>query len=138
MSAHPRLNVPADKVAVILVDHGSKINESNQLLIEIVEAYRRSSDWAIIEPAHMELAEPSIAAAFGRCVDQGAELVIVMPYFLGPGRHSSQDIPRLTAEAARAYEGVDFLVAGALGLHESMLKVVDERIGEAIDAAAEC
>ena len=117
---------------MILVDHGSVVGESNQLLVEIVEAYRRHSEWAIVEPAHMELAEPSIAAAFGRCVEQGAELVIVMPYFLGPGRHASRDIPRLTAEAAQAHAGVEYLVTGPLGLHESLLTVVDERIDEAL------
>lgn len=127
-----QINVPNDKVAVILVDHGSKIEASNQLLVEIVEAYRRHSDWKIVEPAHMELAEPSIAAAFGRCAEQGAELVIVMPYFLGPGRHSSQDIPRLTAEAAQAYPGIEHLVTAPLGLHELMLRVIDERIGETL------
>ena len=136
MSADPRLHVRDDRVAVILVDHGSKIDASNQLLNKIVEAYRRHCDWAIVEPAHMELAEPSIAAAFGRCAEQRAKLVIVMPYFLGPGRHSSQDIPRLTAEAARAYPGIEHLVAAPLGLHELMLQVIDERIGEAIGASA--
>ena len=131
-----QLNVSDDRVAVILVDHGSIIDESNQLLVEIVDAYRGHSDWAIVEPAHMELAEPSIAAAFGRCAEQGAELVIVMPYFLGPGRHSSQDIPRLTAAAARAFAGVEYMVTAPLGLHELMLQVIDERIGEAIGASA--
>lgn len=136
MTADPHLNVPVERVGVILVDHGSIVDESNQLLVEIVEAYRQFSDWTIVEPAHMELAQPSIAAAFGSCADQGAQLVIVMPYFLGPGRHSSQDIPRLTAEAARAHPGIDHLVTGPLGLHEFLLRVISERIGEAIDASA--
>ncbi len=133
-----QLNVSDDRVAVILVDHGSIVDESNQLLVEIVDAYRGHSDWAIVEPAHMELAEPSIAAAFGRCAEQGAELVIVMPYFLGPGRHSSQDIPRLAAEAVQAFPNLKHLVTEPLGLHELMLQVIDERIGEAIGASAKC
>jgi len=121
-----------DKVAVILVDHGSTVDQSNRLLVEIVEAYRRHSGWKIVEPAHMELAEPSIAAAFGSCAQQGAELVIVMPYFLGPGRHSSRDIPRLAAEAGQAFPRLEYLVTAPLGLDEFLLRVVDERIAEAI------
>ena len=135
MNADPRPNIPAERVAVILVDHGSKVEASNQLLVEIVEAYRRHSDWAIVEPAHMELAEPSIAAAFDSCVKQAAEFVIVMPYFLGPGRHSSQDIPRLTAAAASAHPGVEYLVAGPLGQHELMLEVIDSRLSEALETS---
>lgn len=34
-----------------------------------------------------ELADPSIANAFDRCVEQGATRVIISPYFLFPGRH---------------------------------------------------
>ena len=128
-------DLAADKVAVILVDHGSKIDQSNRLLEDIVAAYRQHSDWTIVEPAHMELAEPSIASAFDRCAQQGANMVIVMPYFLGPGRHSSQDIPRLTAQAACAHPGIEHLVTEPLGLHELMLKVVDQRISEAIGSS---
>ena len=80
----------------------------------------------------MELAEPTIASAFQQCVQQGAEFVVVMPYFLGPGRHSSQDIPRLAAEAGQAFPGVKHLVTAPLGLHELLLQVVDERIAEAL------
>ena len=119
-----------EKTAVILVDHGSRREASNQQLLEVVEAYRKHADWQIIEPAHMELAEPSIATAFGRCVERGAERIIVFPYFLGPGRHWDQDIPALSAEAAQACGGVEFLVTAPFGLHALMLQVIDQRIGE--------
>jgi len=37
-----------------------------------------------------ELAEPSIRDAFQSCVQQGANRIIVSPFFLSPGRHWSQ------------------------------------------------
>jgi len=98
--------MPSQKTGVILVDHGSRREESNQLLLEVVEAYRQHAQWEIVEPAHMELAKPSIATAFERCVRRGAELVVVFPYFLAPGRHWDQDIPALSAEAAEACGGI--------------------------------
>ena len=88
--------------------------------------------WPIVEPAHMELAEPSIATALGRCVQQGAEWVILFPYFLGPGRHSTEDIPRLAAEAAAQYPGLRYRVTSPLGLHPSLLQVIDTRIAECL------
>jgi len=130
------LGVPPEKIGVILVDHGSRREESNQLLLKVVEAYRQHADWQIIEPAHMELAEPSIATAFARCVERGAELVIVFPYFLSPGRHWHSDIPALAAEAAQAHAGVKFLVTAPLGLHELMLQVIDQRIANCLQHAA--
>jgi len=48
--------------------------------------YREQSGRAIVQLAHMEIAEPSIDEAFARCVEQGATLVAVSPFFLSPGR----------------------------------------------------
>lgn len=118
--------------AVILVDHGSHRSESNDLLLEVAAAYMNHSGLPIVEPAHMELAEPSIATAFARCVEQGARLIVVLPYFLAPGKHWNEDIPRLAAEAAANHPGVGHLVADPLGLHPLMLQIVDERIREAL------
>ena len=137
-----QLNTPPDKVAVILVDHGSRREESNQLLLKVADAYREHSDWHIIEPAHMELAEPSIDSAFAACVERGAEFVIVFPYFLSPGRHWNCDIPDLAANASQACGGVRYLVTAPLGLHALMLQVIDQRIAgclqHAISAGPHC
>ena len=121
-----------EKGAIVLVDHGSSREQSNRLLAEVAQAFRQHSDWPIVEPAHMELAEPSIATALGRCVQQGAEWVLLFPYFLGPGRHSTEDIPRLAAEAAAKYPGLRYQVTSPLGLHPSLLQVIDTRIAECL------
>ena len=127
-----QLGVGLGEVGVIIVDHGSRRDESNQLLLEVVETFRSHSDWSIVEPAHMELAEPSIATAFGRCVDQGAKLIVVFPYFLSPGRHWSKDIPALSASAAKAYPDIKHLVTAPLGLHALMMQVINERIAHCL------
>ena len=131
-----QLGVALNELGVILVDHGSRREESNQLLLDVVEAYRQVSPWKIVEPAHMELAEPSIQTAFRQCVEQGAKLVVVFPYFLSPGRHWSQDIPALTAQAAAAFPNVRHLVTAPLGLHALMLQVINERITHCLQHAS--
>jgi sirohydrochlorin ferrochelatase len=126
------MSLPIDPktTGLIIVDHGSRRRESNELLEAVVDAYRTHSGWPIVEPAHMELAEPSIATAFTRCVEQDAKLVVVFPYFLGPGRHWSEDIPRLAAEAASPHEGrgVRHLVTAPFGLDPLMLEVIEHRV----------
>lgn len=128
--------VESEKIAVILVDHGSRREESNHLLLKVTDAYREHSHWSIVEPAHMELAEPSIATAFARCVERGAELVIVFPYFLSPGRHWHSDIPSLAAQAAKNHPGIKHIVTAPLGLHQLMMQVIDQRIAHCLDHAA--
>ncbi|CAN6229665.1 unnamed protein product, partial [Urochloa humidicola] len=46
-----------DKDAVVIVDHGSRRQESNLMLNDFVEMFRARTGYKIIEPAHMELDE---------------------------------------------------------------------------------
>lgn len=115
-------------LGAIVVDHGSRRAESNDALLQVVARFRETSPIRIVEPAHMELAEPSIDTAFGRCVEQGATRIVVHPFFLLPGRHWRHDIPRLAAEAAAKRPGVTFLVTAPLGLHDGMLGIMQQQI----------
>jgi sirohydrochlorin ferrochelatase len=115
-------------LGVILVDHGSRRDESNEMLLEVVRHFESAAGYAIVEPAHMELAEPSIDTAFARCVARGAKTVAVFPYFLLPGRHWNEDIPRLAAAAAGKHPGVRYLVTAPFGLHPFMAEVMRQRI----------
>ena len=126
------LNDQQQKIGVIVVDHGSRRDESNELLLEVVRQFAEATGLAIVQPAHMELAEPSIDSAFARCVEQGARMVVVFPYFLLPGRHWDADIPRLTAAAAGRHAGVKFLVTAPFGLHRLMAEVMRQRIEQCL------
>ena len=119
-------------IGVILVDHGSERCEANDLLVEVVEQFRAATGAKIVEPAHMEQAAPSIADAFARCVSQGARQIVIHPYFLAPGRHSTTDIPHLAGEAARDHPEIEYTVTEPLGLDARMSEVVLRRIEEAL------
>ncbi|KAK6928373.1 Sirohydrochlorin cobaltochelatase CbiX-like [Dillenia turbinata] len=125
-----------EKDAVIIVDHGSRRKESNLMLNEFVAMFRDKTGYAIVEPAHMELAEPSIKSAFRACVEQGANRVILSPFFLFPGRHWHQDIPSLMAEAAKEHPGVSYVITAPLGLHELLVDVVKDRIKHCLSHVA--
>jgi sirohydrochlorin ferrochelatase len=122
------LSADEQRIGVILVDHGSRREESNALLVDVVQQFAAATGLPIVEPAHMELAEPSIATAFSRCVARGASMVVVFPYFLLPGRHWHDDIPQLAAAAAGQHPGVRYLVTAPFGLHPLMADVMRQRI----------
>ena len=130
-------NSKFDTIGVVIVDHGSRRADSNEMLLDIVAMYRRTAPFPIVEPAHMELVEPSIATAFDRCVSQGAQLVVVHPYFLLPGRHWDQDIPALADAAAARHAGVKYLVTAPLGLHEQMTEIMQQRIDDCLSHTRE-
>lgn len=124
-----------ERVGVVVVDHGSRRPEANRWHEEFVRGFPGEA-YAAVEPAHMEIAEPSIASAFAACVAAGATTVVVVPYFLWPGSHWSEDIPALAAEAARAHPGIPYLVAAPLGPHPSLARIVEERVTHCLAHAA--
>jgi sirohydrochlorin ferrochelatase len=121
-----------EPVGLIVVDHGSRRAESNAMLEEMARMVADVVPYDIVEPAHMELAEPSIGTAFDACVARGARTVVVSPYFLLPGKHWREDIPALVAEAAARHPGVAYLVAAPFGLHPMMARVVDARVAHCL------
>ena len=125
---------------IIIVDHGSRREESNKMLEQVAELFhqRFAARYQIVEPAHMELAEPSIITAYAKCVERGAERVIVCPFFLGPGKHWTQDIPRLTAEAAAPFPLTKYHVSPTLGIDDLILDLLEKRVSHCTGNAFDC
>lgn len=119
------------KPAILLVDHGSRRPEANAQLEALGEQVQARVGERFVTIAHMELAEPSIADGIAACVDAGATEIVVHPFFLGPGNHTAQDIPRLVAEAAAQHPGVRAFVGPPLGLDDKLVDLVLERIDQA-------
>jgi sirohydrochlorin ferrochelatase len=115
---------------VLIVDHGSKKDEANDMLICMSNLLQTmAGSEVVVRHAHMELADPDIAAGFASCVRAGASDVTVFPYMLSPGRHSTTDIPRMVAAAARDFPHVTFSVTPAFGVHEKLAELILDRAG---------
>ena len=126
----------AGTTGIVVVDHGSTRPEANRRHESFVEEWRRRGPYDIVEPAHMELAAPSVADAFDACVDAGSSTVVVVPYFLWPGSHWDRDIPALAGEAAARHREVGYLVTAPLGPHPLLATIVEERITHCLAHAA--
>jgi len=131
--------------AILLVDHGSRRDAANEMMncmANLVQAMAGSD--VVVRYAHMELAEPSIESGVRSCVDAGATEVVVFPYMLSPGKHSTGDIPRMVAEAASPYPSLSVRVTSAFGVHEKLAELILGRAGLPIahaitgDEAARC
>lgn len=108
------------RIGVVIVDHGSKREESNAMLEQFGQLYTQTTGRGIVETAHMEIAAPSILDAVDKCVQRGATHVVIAPYFLSKGRHIQKDIPLLVQQAREVHPGMRIEVAdpiGALCLH---------------------
>ena len=122
--------------AILLVDHGSRRPEANRVVEALAEALRERAPEQVVRVAHLELAPPDVGAGVDACVAAGADQIDVHPYFLGPGNHTSRDIPRLVEAAARRHPSVGVRISAPLGFHEKLVDVVLERIAQ-LDEAPE-
>jgi sirohydrochlorin ferrochelatase len=121
--------------AILLVDHGSVRSEANEMLETVANVVQSMvGPDVLVRHAHMELAEPLIPAGVESCVQAGATEIIVFPYMLSPGKHSTRDIPRLATEAASRYPHVRVRVTEAFGVHSKLAEVVLERAGIEVPA----
>ena len=120
-------NVLSPHSAILLIDHGSRIAEANDMLDDVAALIASTSPDTIVQPAHMELAEPTIAQGFATCVQRGAREVVAVPYMLSSGRHSTQDIPRFVGEAAAPFPHITWRVADALGVDDRLAHLVLDR-----------
>ena len=115
-------------LGIILVDHGSRVAAANAEFERLVRDFAARSGFAIVEPAHMELAPPRIAEAFERAVAAGADEILVHPYFLAMGRHASEDVPAQCASAAARWPHLRWSLTAPLGSSPVVFDAVVERI----------
>ena len=118
------------KRALVIVDHGSRVEAAHAHLEAIAERVReRAPDW-IVRAAHMELARPGLDDAVEACVREGAEEVAVHPFFLSPGRHLTQDIPELVRAVAARHPGVRVRMTRAVGELPELIELILESARE--------
>jgi sirohydrochlorin ferrochelatase len=120
-----------DKTALLLIAHGSRQGEANADLHDIVSEMRTRGDYAVVEGAFLELANPTIEEASATCVSQGVRRVILLPYFLSAGVHVRQDLTAICRKLADTFPGVGFSLAEPLGPHPLLFEIVAQRAREA-------
>src|SRR5438270_5252887 len=116
--------------AILLIDHGSKRDAANEMMncmSNLVQTM--AGPEVVVRYSHMELAEASIAAGVEQCVAAGATELIVFPYMLSPGKHSTADIPRMVAEATQQFPELAVHVTSAFGVHEKLAELILARAG---------
>ena len=121
---------------VIILCHGSRGQRGT---VAVSEALRRVTEG--VKPllpqgvevigAALQFNHPTLEEAVESLVVRGVERIVIMPYFLFPGRHITEDIPQLVEELKGSYRDKEFIVTKPLGLGEHFIVSVAERIEEA-------
>ncbi|MEK7767306.1 MAG: CbiX/SirB N-terminal domain-containing protein, partial [bacterium] len=91
----------AEGSAVLLVSHGSPEKESNEQVLKLRDRLRAIRRGWRVEAAFLEREHPSFHDVLLDLLAEGISMIAVLPVFLFPGRHTSEDIPAEIADAHR-------------------------------------
>jgi sirohydrochlorin ferrochelatase len=114
---------PPDATAAVVIAHGSRAEAANDAHRDVCAALAERTGGPVL-PAFLELAEPTLDDAVARLVADGATRVVVLPYFLYPGRHIQRDIPALVDGARAANPAVTIEVGQLFGADPAVLDLL--------------
>ena len=116
--------------SLLLVAHGSKIEESNEEVRELTKALEQkvSVRYDLIETAFLELAKPSIPAGMEKCIQAGADEIAVLSYFLTAGRHVKKDIPALVEQKRREHPDIKITMVPYVGTAQGLLNLLSTMV----------
>jgi len=125
--------------SLLIVAHGSRRAESNDEIRALAAqvAAQSGDTYAWVGSAFLELAEPSIPDGIQLCIDQGAEDITVMPFFLSAGRHVVNDVPQLVRGKQREHPHVRIRMAPYLGVSSLMPSLIAQAAGSACECSGE-
>jgi sirohydrochlorin ferrochelatase len=132
--AQQRTTDDGPRTALLLIAHGSREPEANADLDHLAEALRRQGEYAWVEAAFLELAEPDPDAGASRCLTRGAERLILLPYFLSAGVHVNRDLSAIRDRLTERNPEVEICLAEPLGRHPILMQIVCDRVRE-VEAA---
>lgn len=108
--------------ALLLVAHGSRHDASNDEVRALTVSVRNAAGerFDAVDCAFLELADPAIPDGIERLIEDGADDITVLPYFLAAGRHVSEDIPAQVDEKRFEHPDINIAIAPYFGTAEAI------------------
>lgn len=116
--------------AVLIVAHGSRVNETEATMETIRSYVQEELGLELVMEAYMEFRRTNIAAGVEKLIEQGADEIVIVPYFLFEGIHIREDIPNEIREMQKKYPHVTLRFGRTLGADRRLAQVLSDRIKE--------
>lgn len=117
--------------ALLVMAHGSPDPSANSEMIRVVDLVRDRGEYQIVEVGFLDCNQPDIPTAIESCVNQAAESITGVPYFLHTGKHVADDIPTLFEQAQARYPDIVFRLSDYLGHSTRITEILSDRAGAA-------
>lgn len=85
-----------NKTAILLLSHGSRLEDGKKVIEAYKELYLEEFPEAIVDYAFMEIRKPGIQETIKKLTEENdLDRIIVVPVFVAHGLHTKRDIPKL-------------------------------------------
>ncbi len=124
------------KIGLILIGHGSKMPQNRENLEKLADVLRKRAKFTIVEIAFMIRNTPTVPEAIDSLAKKGVSKIVLVPAFLAPGVHTTQDIPELISvkekEPQLKQRGIELIYAEPLGSDERIAEILEEKALKAL------
>jgi sirohydrochlorin ferrochelatase len=118
--------------ALIALAHGSRDPRSAATIKALTEQVACLRPDLRVEPAFLDLAEPSFDQTIDRLVAEGHDEIVVVPLLLSEAYHANVDVPAVAEAATKRHAGIRIELTAVLGLESAVFHVLDRRLREAL------
>jgi sirohydrochlorin ferrochelatase len=115
------------KEGILLLGHGSRREEANQVIKDICELVKEKNGEALYEVGYLSFGEPNLAEAVENLISAGAKKIVVVPIFLVTGNHIKRDIPSRLLLQKTTHPDVQFVLAGHIGADHRIADIIIDR-----------
>jgi len=112
-----------------MIDRGSKEREVKDELGAICSMLLSRADYKYVNYCFLEVVPPYINEGIKLCLENGADSITIMPYFLYPGLKLKESVK--TAAHTCAAKNVRVAITKPLTFHSIMPQIILERISQA-------
>ena len=129
-------NQALDNVGLILIGHGSKLPHNRENLGKLGKFFRAQSQFKKVEIAFMIRDTPTIAEAIDTIAKRGVSKIVLVPAFLAPGVHTTQEIPELIdvkdKQSQLSKSGIQLFYGEPIGADQCIAVILEEKALKAL------
>jgi len=100
---------------IILFAHGSRDALWRLPIEAVADRIQAVSPQTDVACAYLELTEPDLPKTAALMIERGIQHIVIVPMFLGVGRHAREDLPVLVKELQQRHPDVQFDLRRAIG-----------------------
>ncbi len=122
------------RIGLVVFAHGSSVPEANEAVRRVAADTAHRCGVELWSEAFLDPVRPDLAAAVDRLTREGAEKIVVTPYFLTMGMHLQEDLPRILNDVSESHPGIEILCSSPLDGDPSLVDILAKRVRQVLGA----